>query len=392
MLEDLNNLKPAEKVEPPKNWRPAVEFDGTNGEATTRGFLPDEQPDFDKFLIEAGFDPATIEIVGEPRTSRWQVARPFPLDPQWLTAYRFRFRRLTGAVTDLPTLYAQAKKSRPVTPKPVDNGKALVLMAADFQVGKNDLLGGTPELIQRVLAAYDKIETHLKKNKYEKIIVADVGDIVENFESKANTQQIFSNDLSLMNQVDLAITFMFELIKLTTKYAPVTYASIASNHCQNRINKQQVGQPGNDDWGVMIAKQIHRLSTELSLPVKVLIPQPHDETLALDVFGDEYHVLGLFHGHQVSRPEGVPEWWRKQAFGHQPIAAATISVSGHFHHSRIQELGVTANGNSRWWIQAPTLDSGSNWFRLSSGEMSLPGLGAFELERGKPFTGTVWKL
>lgn len=392
MLEDLNNLKPADKVEAPKNWRPAVEFDGTNGEATTQGFLPDEKPDFDQFLIEAGFDPTTIEVVGEPRTSRWQVARPFPLDPQWLTAYRFRFRRITTATQDLPTLYAQAKKTRPVTPKQVDNGKALVLLAADYQVGKNDLLGGTPELIQRVLAVYDKIEQHLKKNKYEQIIVADVGDVVENFESKANVQQVFSNDLSLMGQVDLATTLIWELLKLTTKHAPVTYASIASNHCQNRISKQQVGKPGEDDWGVMIAKQIHRLSTEVGLPVKVLIPQPHDESLAFDVFDDGFHVLGLFHGHQVSRPEGVPEWWRKQAFGHQPIAAATVAVSGHFHHSRVQELGLSANGNSRWWIQAPTLDNGSNWFRLTSGEQSLPGLGAFELEQGKPFTGTVWKL
>lgn len=392
MLEDLNDLKPADKVEAPKNWRPAVEFDGTNGEATTQGFAPDEKPDFDQFLIEAGFDPATIEVVGEPRTSRWQVARPAGLEPQWLTAYRFRFRRITTATQDLPTLYAQAKRTRPATPKPVDNGKTLVLLAADYQVGKNDLLGGTPELIQRVLAVYDKIEQHLKKNKYEQIIVADVGDVVENFESKANVQQVFSNDLSLMGQVDLAITLLWELLRLTTKHAPVTYASIASNHCQNRISKQQVGKPGEDDWGVMIAKQLHRLSTEVGLPVKVLIPQPHDETLAFDVFDDGYHVLGLFHGHQVSRPEGVPEWWRKQAFGHQPIAAATVAVSGHFHHSRVQELGLSANGNSRWWIQAPTLDNGSNWFRLTSGEQSLPGLGAFELERGKPFTGTVWKL
>lgn len=392
MLEDLNNLKPADKVDAPKNWRPAVEFDGTNGEATTQGFLPDEKPDFDQFLIEAGFDPATIEIVGEPRTSRWQVARPFPLDPQWLTAYRFRFRRITTATQDLPTLYAQAKRTRPATPKPVDNGKTLVLLAADYQVGKNDLLGGTPELIQRVLAVYDKIEQHLKKNKYEQIVVADVGDVVENFESKANVQQVFSNDLSLMGQVDLAVTLLWELLRLTTKYAPVTYASIASNHCQNRISKQQVGKPGEDDWGVMIAKQLHRLASEVGLPVKVLIPQPHDETLAFDVFDDGYHVLGLFHGHQVSRPEGVPDWWKKQAFGHQPIAAATVAVSGHFHHSRVQEMGLSANGNSRWWIQAPTLDNGSNWFRLTSGEQSLPGLGAFELERGKPFTGTVWKL
>ena len=52
----LEDLQPAPKVEVPKDWRPAVEFNGSEGEATTQGFLPDEKPDFDtatKYL-EAG--------------------------------------------------------------------------------------------------------------------------------------------------------------------------------------------------------------------------------------------------------------------------------------------------------------------------------------------------
>jgi hypothetical protein len=82
-------------------------------------------------------------------------------------------------------------------------------MVADFQIGKTDHRGGTKELVQRALAAYDRIEQHLKKNKYEQIIVTDVGDIVENFESKANLQQLATNDLSLMGQVDLAVTLVW---------------------------------------------------------------------------------------------------------------------------------------------------------------------------------------
>jgi hypothetical protein len=385
MLEDLNELRPAEKLTPPKNWRPAVEFDGTNGEATTQGLT--EKPDFDQFLIDAGFDPAEIEIVGEPRTSRWQR-----YDGEWLTAYRFRFRKLVIPAADLPTLYAEAKRTRPVTPKPVSNGKAFVIMAADFQVGKADHRGGTKELVQRALAAYDRIEQHLKKNKYEQIIVTDVGDIVENFESKANLQQLATNDLSLMGQVDLAITLMWELLKMVSKHAPVTYASIASNHCQNRVGKQQVGRPGEDDWGVMIAKQIHRLSGEVGLPVKVLIPQPHDESLAFDVFDDGYHIIGLWHGHQSPRPDQVPTWWRQQAFGQQPVAAATIGITGHFHHLRIQELGQASNGNSRWWIQTKTLDSGSKSWGLAACEASRAVLGCYELERGRAFNGSVWVM
>jgi len=118
----LENLGPAPKVETPIGWKPAVEFNGSEGEATTTGYLPDEKPDFEKFLIEAGFDPERYEIMGEPRTSRWQVARPFPLDPQWLTAYKFRFRLKPDNAIALPLLYSQAKKTKTTKPKQTDSG------------------------------------------------------------------------------------------------------------------------------------------------------------------------------------------------------------------------------------------------------------------------------
>ncbi len=88
----------------------------------------------------------------------------------------------------------------------------------------------------------------------------------------------------------------------------------------------------------------------------------------------------------------VPTWWRQQAFGKQPIHAATIGVSGHFHHLRVLELGSTPRGTSRFWVQASTLDNGSNWWRTTAGEDSQPGLVCFALQRGIDFTGTVWKL
>ena len=388
----LDGLTPATKVEPPKNWRPAVEFQDGVGEATTPGYASDEQPDFEQFLIEAGFDPAKYQIVGEPRTSRWQVARPFPLEPQWLTAYRFKFVQKNVQDIDLPLTWSLAKKTKKAT-TPNTTGTALVVALADFQIGKTDLNGGTQQLLTRVFQAYDDLETRLKKGKYERIILADVGDIIEGFTSKADLQQIATNDLSLMGQVDTAIALIWELITRVSKHSTnITYASIASNHCQNRLYKQTVGRPGEDDWGVMIAKQVHRLAKATGTPLTVLIPEPYDESLALDVFGDGYHVLGLWHGHQSNSPDHVPNWWQKQAFGQQPITAATIGLTGHFHHLQVREIGQAANGNSRYWIQASTMDNGSNWYRLNSGTHSTTGLTVFELQTQTPFKGTVWKI
>jgi len=224
----LENLTPAPKAGSQTEWRPAVEFNGDEGEATTQGFLPDERPDFDKFLLDAGFDPTEIEIVGEPRTSRWQVARPFPLDPQWLTAYRFRFRKRTRPEVDLPTLYAQAKKTKPTAKKETNPDKAFVIVAADYQVGKVGSRGNTQDLVARVFESYANIEAQLKSGKYSKIVIIDAGDIVESVSNAASMAQLESNDLSPMQQTDLAAALMWDLIKMCAKYAPIQYATVAS--------------------------------------------------------------------------------------------------------------------------------------------------------------------
>jgi len=388
----LEDLTPAAKVTAPKDWRPAVEFQDGVGEATTPGYSSDEQPDFQKFLIEAGFDPDKYTIVGEPRTSRWQVARPFPLEPQWLTAYRFKFILKNAQEVDLPLAWSLAKKTKR-TPPVTDSGKALIVGVADLQVGKTNYRGGTQQLFERMFEAYDALEKKLKTGKYERVVLVDVGDIVEGFNNKADMQQLATNDLSIMRQVDTAISLIWELVTRTVKYCPeVTYATIASNHCQNRVNKQQVGKPGEDDWGVMIAKQIHRLAKATDTPLKVLIPEPYDESLAIDVFGDGYHILGIWHGHQSGRPDGVPTWWEKQTFGNQPVTAATIGLTGHFHHSRVQELGQSSNGSSRYWVQCGSMDNGSNWYRLNAGSDSAVGITYLELQRNTPYTGTIGKL
>lgn len=382
----LDNLEPAPKVSPPKEWRPAVEFDGSVGEATTPPTTGD-QPDFTQFLIDQGFDPERVEIFGPVRTSRWQQRE----GGDWLVSWRFNFRT-RSEVIDLPTLYAQAKKTKLPVRKATTEGKAFVIVPADYQVGKVGSRGNTQDLIQRVQASYDRIEQKLKQGKYEKVIILDAGDIIESVSNKASLAQLESNDLSPMQQQDLAAALMWDLIKMAHKYGPVTYASVGSNHCQWRFNGQTVGKPGLDDVGIVILQQLRRLSTELGMDVTYLIPDPYDESLAFDVFEDGFHILALAHGHQAKRPNGVPDWLQRQTFAQGPASAFTTFVSGHFHHVRVEELGPSSNGGSRYWVQASTSDNGSDWFRLQSGAESTTGIVCFELERDVHYTGTIYKF
>lgn len=377
----LENLGPAPKVETPIGWKPAVEFNGLEGEAITPGLA--DGVDFTEFLEQAGYSAEKYEVVGNPRTSRWQR-----YDGDWLTSYRFTFRLKPDNAIALPLLYKEAKKTKPSKPAVNNSDKVLVIATADYQVGKVASRGNSQDLVARLMHSFDKIARHLKKNKYDHIYILDAGDIIENFGNAANLAQLQSNDLSIMDQIDLAATLQWDLLKLATKHAPTTYASVGSNHCQWRVNKQTVGKPV-DDWGIFIVKQLRKLSTEVGLDVQFLIPSDFDESLAFDPFNDQFHVVGLFHGHQAGRPDAVPNWLDKQVAGLQPLKNFTVAVSGHFHHTRIQQLGQAHNGGSRWWVQASTSDNGSDWYRLTSGQDSTTGITAFELEQGKHFEGQV---
>jgi len=385
----LDNLQPAKKVEHTPFGRPGVIFDGNQGEATTP--YAESPTTFEEFLEAAGMNSEEFEVIGSPRVSKWQQKE----GGEFLTSFRFTFRKRMSGI-DLPLLYAEAKKLiKGKMPKPnLDNSsdKALVVLWSDLQVGKVDHRGGTIQLIERVELTKQKLIQQVKKEKPSKVIFCDVGDTIENFINANDANQLYTNDLSIMEQVDLATTLAWTTLRALTDYVPeIVYLSVASNHCQMRINKQRVGK-GTDDWGIHIGRTLARLAGEVGLPITFVEPQPHDESLALDIFNDGFHVLGLWHGHQSPRPDQVPTWWRQQAFGNQPVSAATIGVSGHFHHLRVVELGSTPQGTSRFWIQASTMDNGSGWWKRQAGEDSQPGLVTFFLEKEIDFTGTVYKL
>lgn len=383
----LDNLEPAKKIEPTPFGRPGVVFDGTTGEATTP--YSSSPASFEEFLEAAGMDSNEYEVIGTPRVSKWQQKE----DGQFLTSFRFTFRKKTSGI-DLPLLYAEAKKAAKKNGKLIKPAgeKALVILWSDLQVGKVDHRGGTQQLIERVELTKQKLIQQVKKEKPSKIIFCDVGDTIENFINANDANQLATNDLSIMEQVDLATTLAWDTLKVLAELVgDIQYISIASNHCQFRVNKQKIGK-GTDDWGVHIGRTLARLAKEVGLPIRFIEPQAHDESVALDIFDDGFHILGVWHGHQSPRPDQVPTWWRQQAFGNQPVSAATIGVSGHFHHLRVVELGSTPRGTSRFWIQASTMDNGSGWWKRQAGEDSQPGLVTFLLEKETDFTGTVYKL
>ena len=126
----LDNLKPAEKIQSKSKYKPGIEFDGSEGTAVTPGY--DSEPEnFDEFLIDAGLDPDSIDVIPPVRTSRWQQQKDGEL--VWLTSYRFNFKRKTAGI-DLPLLLAEAQKKIKLTPLKQTSDKALVILWSDLHV------------------------------------------------------------------------------------------------------------------------------------------------------------------------------------------------------------------------------------------------------------------
>lgn len=351
----------------PADWQPSAQWNGLSGEITSAPI--EGQPNFDDLLREHGHDPAKVEVVGDVRQSRWQR-----YDGEWLTSYRFNIRNKIDQL-DLPALFNEAKKRKPKQPA-VKPGQALVVVWADPQTGKVDSRGDTTELLVRVQEKLQKLSEYAKKMKTAEAYFLNAGDPIEGFENTAG--QLHTNDLSLMDQVDLEATLEWQALTILTKYhGKVVSAVVPSNHGAWRSGKSQLGK-ASDDWGIFIQKQHAKLAEAYKVNIDFVRPNDWDETLVLDIQGT---MVGLAHGHRAASPDKIPTWWAGQAHGGQPLAHADVLITGHYHHLRLQPTGRNPyTGRSKWWIQAPTLDNGSSWYRNTSGDDSDPGLLVFTVD------------
>lgn len=360
------------------------EWDGNTGVITTPP-LAERPTTWDEFIRKSGLEPEDVEVIEPVGLRGWQGLQRNEDGTNSvvdLNYYSLKVRRRSPVMAQLPLLFNQARRINRlprVLPDGVD--RATIVCWADPQTGKVARRGGTPALVERVGVYLDKLADYLDRVPSDAAMLFDLGDAVENFENTG--QQMSTNDLSLMDQVDVAGTLLFHITALLAQQRnAVGVRGIGSNHCRWRKGKDALGQPS-DDWGIFLLKQLRKAVQ--SVPglahVDVAWPDRFEETLSVEVCGK---VLGLAHGHQASKPELVPTWWGKQVHGGQPLAHADILHTGHFHHLRVQPTGRNPwTDRSKWWLQAPTADNGSDWYRMSSGDDSDPGLVVYTLTRGQ---------
>lgn len=367
----IDRLDDGPPVIPPAKYQQQKHYDENTGqgEAATgpvRGMLTSNRD----ILIAAGIDPDQFRIVG--KISQWTKTHH---DREDTYSFLFAFETITAIedAIDLPALYAEGRRKPRAAIKTAPVARTSVAVIADPQIGKTGSRGGTPELLERLDEKRNKLDAELKRRRPDSVFLPDINDLFEGFESGGNP--MFSNDLSLAQQMDVAATEVYKFVELCARYAPVKVAVVPSNHTAWRRGPQNLGAPG-DDLGIFVHRQVEKVAKAAGLDATWEYPDYYNESMVVDVRGTK---VGMCHGNQF-RDGQASAWWGKQTHGGQPVGTADILLTGHYHHLSILPTGRNPyTGRSKWHIAAPTLDNGSDWFRNVAGDDSDPGMLLFDI-------------
>ena len=311
-------------------------------------------------LVEARFDPYawTRGVDGEDATTK----------PAW--RYKFAVEPQKASKVDMGELLDEVRKwKRPKRTPATGDGLSYVIAYSDTQLGKPDG-DGTAGTIERILCKTDEAVRRLKElrkagRRIDSITIALLGDHVEGFNSQGG-RLAWRNELTLTEMVRLWRRLLLQIVQTVAPLADrVTVVVIPGNHDEAVRTGDIMSTRYDDSWAIDAASAV---ADSLNLiegyeHVGFVFPAKDELTVTLDVAGT---VVGFAHGHQ-SRGK-THDWWASQAHGMQPIGSATLLLTGHYHHLKMEQAGA------KTWLQAPALDGGSVWWRHRTGQDAPPGL------------------
>jgi predicted phosphodiesterase len=352
----------------PEDWRPRLDVDDSKGGFVVSKPHPvGEIPDTADVLKDFDLDPNSWTVTSL-RRSRWQTYHG-----EWLESVRVNVTPAGLAIADAldaEALIDEIKKWRPERGIKVATGEgAFVVAPSDQQIGKKANGQGTQQSIDRILYLTEASVSRFKDLKkiglnLGTIVLALPGDHVEGLTSQnGRLQGQAASDLGLTEQVRVARRLLMAQIKAFAPYAErIVVPVINGNH--DEVTRQVAADPA-DGWNVEIASAVQDACAENPAlqHVEFRYPSTGHQTLTIDINGT---MLGLFHGHQAGRD--VMKYLSGQAAGQTALGLADVWISGHFHNFKSVDIG------QRLWLQCPTTDPGSEWFRDRAGLESKPGL------------------
>lgn len=353
----------------PEDWRPRMDLDTAKGGFVVGTPRPEgEITDATTVLEEFGLSPEEW-CVTSMRRGKWQR-----YDGDWLESVRVNLAPTGGVqndALDIEELADHIKKWKPGKGIKKSTGSgSFLIAAADQQIGKKANGMGSETAIDRILGlterAVHKFEIYKKAGIAPgTITLALLGDHVEgNVSQGGRLQGLAASDLGLTEQTRVARRLLLAQIKaLAPLVDRLIVPVINGNH--DEVTRQVAADPA-DGWNVEIASAVQDICAENPelAHVEFRYPSSGHQTLTVDIDGT---MLGMFHGHQANQ-NNVMKYLSQQAAGQTALGGADVWISGHFHNFRTMDIA------DRLWLQAPTTDPGSEWFRDRAGMESKPGL------------------
>ena len=351
----------------PEDWRPRMDVDDSRGGFVISKPRPSSEiPDAKTILQEFELNPNDWTVTSM-RRGKWQTYHG-----EWLESVRVNLVPVGTSLVDrldAEKLIDEVRKWRPEKGIKQSTGNGSFLIApSDQQIGKKANGQGTQQSVDRILhlteAAVDRY------NRYKKlglnlgtITLALPGDHVEGLTSQnGRLQGQAASDLGLTEQVRVARRLLMAQIKA---FAPLAENMIIPvvNGNHDEVTRQVAADPA-DGWNVEIASAVQDACAENPAlqHIQFRYPASGHQTLTVDICGT---MLGIFHGHQS---RDALKYLSGQSAGQTALGNADVWISGHFHNFKCMDIG------HRLWVQAPTTDPGSEWFRDIAGLESKPGL------------------
>lgn len=329
-----------------------------------------------------GHDPNKVEIDKVLRESHKQYWSRDLEQMLWKHTYWFGVKKKTEQITEEvvdPVALLKELNTPPVKKEKLNltgTPSTFVLDWADWQYAKLEG-GGTAGLIERLNSAFDAAVERINElrsigRKLDELVIFGGGDMVEGCVIYPN--QSYEIDGNRRQQVrGVAAIIIQALLKLAPMFESVKVVAIPGNHGEHRINGNRTTIGDNDDLLVFEIAQVACESNPALSHVKFEIAEK-EISVTTEVRGWTY---GITHGDVFGKGSGmgvrnkVFNWFRTMAANRHPVGKSDVLLTHHFHHDAMEDWGATL------WVQSPTMDGGSHYFREATGHDTKPGMNSW---------------
>lgn len=331
-------------------------------------------------LAKFGHDPEKVAIRGVLRESHKEYWSRDLEQMLWKHSYSFSVEKRTGVPVDdidpvelLKTLTTDYKTKQTQT---TGSESTFVLDWADWQFAKKEG-GGTEGLITRLHNAFNQAEERILELRkigraLDELVIIGGGDMVEGCVIYPN--QSYEIDGNRREQIRGTVALILQgIAQLAPHFKSVRVVVAPGNHGEHRINGNRTTIGDNDDLLVFEMAEIACNNDPRFQHVKFEIAEKE-----ISVTTKIYDwVYGVTHGDVYGRGSGtgvrnkVFGWFKTMAANRHPVGMSDVLVTHHFHHDALEDWGNTL------WIQNPTMDGGSHYFKEFSGHDTKPGMNSW---------------